>query len=102
MSAICCLEPALAARRGGHSRLQIGKDTSPRHCSGFGIALVATVFAYPGNYSSRPTFVHNFSNGLWVAAALSMIGVPIALAARAGPRRNGRRRPRSRTRRPSR
>jgi hypothetical protein len=60
-----------------------GTSATLREVGGvFGVALIATAFAHPGNYTSRPTFVHNFSHAMWVAAALSAFGVLVALVAR--------------------
>jgi MFS family permease len=60
-----------------------GTSATLREVGGvFGVAVIATVFAHPGNYTSRPTFVHDFSHAMWVAAALSAFGVLVALVAR--------------------
>jgi hypothetical protein len=44
----------------------------------FGVAVLASVFARPGAYTSPSVFVHGFTAALWVGAAFSAAG---ALAA---------------------
>lgn len=44
-----------------------------------GVALTATVFAHPGNYTSHQTFISNFSHALWLCAALSAVGIVVSL-----------------------
>ncbi|HST47995.1 MFS transporter [Jatrophihabitans sp.] len=46
----------------------------------FGVALTASVFSHPGNYTSHQTFVTNFSHALWLCAALSAVGILVSLA----------------------
>ncbi|MGI8665218.1 MAG: DHA2 family efflux MFS transporter permease subunit [Jatrophihabitans sp.] len=46
----------------------------------FGVAFTATIFSHPGNYTSRQTFITNFSHALWLCAALSAVGIAVSLA----------------------
>ena len=49
----------------------------------FGIAILAIIFAHPGNYTSAHTFIEHFKNAVWIGAAFSAIGL-IAAAAHPG------------------
>ncbi|WP_322780304.1 DHA2 family efflux MFS transporter permease subunit [Frankia sp. Cas4] len=58
-----------------------GTNSSLREIGGvFGIALLATVFAHPGDYTATDTFIHNFKNAVWLGAAFAVIGVAAAVA----------------------
>jgi EmrB/QacA subfamily drug resistance transporter len=58
-----------------------GTNSSVREIGGvFGIAVLASVFASAGVYTSRQTFVDHFSTALWVGAALSAAGILAAAA----------------------
>lgn len=46
----------------------------------FGVALTASVFAHPSNYTSQETFISNFSDSLWLLAAFSAVGILVSLA----------------------
>jgi EmrB/QacA subfamily drug resistance transporter len=46
----------------------------------FGVALTATVFSHPGNFTSHQTFITNFSHALWLCAAFSAVGILVSLA----------------------
>jgi EmrB/QacA subfamily drug resistance transporter len=62
-----------------------GTNSSVRELGGvFGIAVLASVFASAGVYTSTQTFVDHFSTALWVGAALSAAGI---FAAAAVPKR---------------
>jgi mannose/fructose/N-acetylgalactosamine-specific phosphotransferase system component IIC len=58
----------------------------------FGVAILASVFAHQGHYGTPQTFLQGFTPALWVAVALSAVGI-IAAALAAGHRRATRRRP---------
>ncbi|HZB32650.1 MAG TPA: MFS transporter [Streptosporangiaceae bacterium] len=61
-----------------------GTSATLRELGGvFGVALTASIFAHPGNYTSPEIFITNFSNAIWLCAALSAIG---ALASLTYPR----------------
>jgi MFS family permease len=58
-----------------------GTNSSVREIGGvFGIAVLASVFASAGVYTSTQTFVDHFSTALWVGAALSAAGIFAAAA----------------------
>ncbi len=62
-----------------------GTNSSIREIGGvFGIAILATVFAQPGVYTSAATFTHHFTSAVRLGAAFSAAGI---LAAAALPRR---------------
>jgi EmrB/QacA subfamily drug resistance transporter len=62
-----------------------GTNSALREIGGvFGIAVLASVFAHPGDYTSVHTFIDHFKNAVWLGAAFSAIGI---LAAAALPRR---------------
>jgi len=62
-----------------------GTNSAVREVGGvFGIAILATVFASKGVYSSPATFTHHFSHAVWLGAAFSALGI---FAAAALPRR---------------
>jgi EmrB/QacA subfamily drug resistance transporter len=53
-----------------------GTNSALREVGGvFGVAVLASVFARPGAYTSPSTFVHGFTAALWVGAAFSAAGV---------------------------
>jgi EmrB/QacA subfamily drug resistance transporter len=53
-----------------------GTNSALREVGGvFGIAILAAVFVHPGDYTSTSTFVHHFSNAVWVGAAFSAVGI---------------------------
>jgi EmrB/QacA subfamily drug resistance transporter len=57
-----------------------GTNSALRELGGvFGIAVLASVFARPGVYSSPAVFVDGFRAALWVGAAFSGAGVAMAL-----------------------
>jgi EmrB/QacA subfamily drug resistance transporter len=59
-----------------------GTNSALRELGGvFGVALLATVFARPGVYSSPHAFVDGFTPALWVAAGLSALGILAAALA---------------------
>jgi EmrB/QacA subfamily drug resistance transporter len=47
----------------------------------FGVAVLASVFARPGVYTSPPTFTDGFRQALWAGAAFSAVGSLAALSA---------------------
>ncbi len=68
-----------------------GTNSALREIGGvFGVAILATVFSHPGDYTSAQTFVDHFKNAVWIGAAFSAIDVLAALAlpgrTEAGPR----------------
>jgi EmrB/QacA subfamily drug resistance transporter len=57
-----------------------GTNSALRELGGvLGVAVLAAVFSHNGGYSSPHVFVHGFAAALWVAAAISAIGVVAAL-----------------------
>jgi EmrB/QacA subfamily drug resistance transporter len=65
-----------------------GTNSTLRELGGvLGVAVLATVFARHGVYDSQQTFVHGFTQALWVAVGFSVLGVFAALltAARTRP-----------------
>jgi EmrB/QacA subfamily drug resistance transporter len=61
-----------------------GTNSAVREIGGvFGIAILATVFAHPGDYAFAQSFVDHFSNAVWVGAGFSAIGI-LATAALPG------------------
>ena len=57
-----------------------GTNSTIRELGGvFGVAVLATVFARHGVYTSHSTFVHGFKDALWVAVGCSALGVVAAL-----------------------
>ncbi|MEV4557732.1 MFS transporter [Kitasatospora sp. NPDC049285] len=57
-----------------------GTNSALRELGGvFGVALLASVFARPGTFTSPTAFVDGFTAALWVGAALSAAGVLIGL-----------------------
>jgi EmrB/QacA subfamily drug resistance transporter len=57
-----------------------GANSTIRELGGvFGVALLATVFARPGVYTSHAVFVSGFTHALWVAVGFSAFGVVAAL-----------------------
>jgi hypothetical protein len=62
-----------------------GTNSALREIGGvFGIAILATVFAHPGVYTSSSTFIDHFKSAVWLGATFSAVGI---LAAAALPRR---------------
>jgi EmrB/QacA subfamily drug resistance transporter len=58
-----------------------GTNSSLRELGGvFGIAILATVFAHPGDYSSTRTFIDHFSNAVALGAGFSALGIVAAAA----------------------
>jgi MFS family permease len=58
-----------------------GTNSSIREIGGvFGIAILATVFANRGVYSSPHVFVNHFTHAVWLGAAFSAIGIIAAVA----------------------
>jgi EmrB/QacA subfamily drug resistance transporter len=58
-----------------------GTNSALREVGGvFGIALLATVFAHPGDYTATHTFIDHFRNAVWLGAAFSAIGIVAAFA----------------------
>jgi hypothetical protein len=57
-----------------------GANSTIRELGGvLGVAVLASVFARRGVYSSHATFVDGFSAALWVAVGFSGLGVIAAL-----------------------
>jgi EmrB/QacA subfamily drug resistance transporter len=57
-----------------------GTNSTIRELGGvFGVAVLASVFARHGVYTSHSTFVHGFTDALWVAVGCSGLGVIAAL-----------------------
>jgi EmrB/QacA subfamily drug resistance transporter len=64
-----------------------GANGTVRELGGvFGVAVLATVFARRGVYTSHTAFVHGFTQALWVAVGFSAVGVLAALLTAARPR----------------
>jgi MFS family permease len=64
-----------------------GTNSSLRELGGvFGIAILATVFSHPGDYSSSRTFIDHFSNAVALGAGFSALGI-VAAAALPGRRK---------------
>jgi EmrB/QacA subfamily drug resistance transporter len=58
-----------------------GTNSALREIGGvFGVAILATVFAHPGDYSSVQTFIDHFKNAVWFGAAFSAVGILAAAA----------------------
>jgi hypothetical protein len=58
-----------------------GTNSSLREIGGvFGIAILASVFAHPGDYSSAHTFIDHFKNAVWLGAGFSALGLLAAAA----------------------
>lgn len=58
-----------------------GTSATLRELGGvFGVAFTASVFSHAGNYTSRQTFITNFSHALWLCAALSAVAIVVSLA----------------------
>jgi EmrB/QacA subfamily drug resistance transporter len=58
-----------------------GTNSALRELGGvFGVAVLASVFARPGVYSSPEAFAAGFRSALWIAVAFSAIGIPLALS----------------------
>jgi EmrB/QacA subfamily drug resistance transporter len=58
-----------------------GTNSALREIGGvFGVAILATVFANSGDYTSAQTFVHHFKHAAWLGAGFSAIGILAAAA----------------------
>ncbi len=56
-----------------------GANSAFRELGGvFGVAVLSSVFIRPHVYGSPATFVHGFSDALWVGVAFSVVGVAAA------------------------
>ncbi len=56
-----------------------GANSALRELGGvFGVAVLASVFARPGMYTSSATFVHGFKAAIWVGVAFSAVGAAAA------------------------
>ncbi|HZC52116.1 MAG TPA: hypothetical protein VE441_06425, partial [Mycobacterium sp.] len=65
-----------------------GTNSALREIGGvFGIAILASVFAHSGVYTSPSNFIDHFQNAVWLGAAFSAVGI---LAAAALPARGHR------------
>ncbi|MET8864958.1 MFS transporter [Nonomuraea sp. NPDC004580] len=67
----------------GPDQIGIASGTSAtlRELGGvFGVALTASVFAHPGNYTSPATFISSFGDAMWLCAGLSAVGALMSLA----------------------
>jgi MFS family permease len=65
-----------------------GTNSAMRELGGvFGVAVLASVFAHQGGYGSADGFVEGFAPALWVAVALSGVGI-VAAVLTAGRRRS--------------
>jgi MFS family permease len=63
-----------------------GANSALRELGGvFGVAVLASVFARPGVYTSPAIFVAGFQDALWAGAALSAVGALIATSVRQRP-----------------
>ena len=53
-----------------------GTNSALREIGGvFGVAILATVFAHPGDFASAQTFVDHFKNAVWLGAVFSALGI---------------------------
>ncbi|MFC6704244.1 MFS transporter [Flexivirga alba] len=58
-----------------------GTNSSLREIGGvFGVAILSSVFAHPGVFASASAFVDHFQTAVWVGAAFSALGIPVAAA----------------------
>jgi EmrB/QacA subfamily drug resistance transporter len=58
-----------------------GTNSAVREIGGvFGVAILASVFANAGDFTSSQTFIDHFTTALWCGAALSAIGIFAAAA----------------------
>jgi MFS family permease len=58
-----------------------GTNSALREIGGvFGIAILASVFAHTGVYTSPSTFIDHFKNAVWIGAAFSAVGIIAAAA----------------------
>jgi MFS family permease len=58
-----------------------GTNSAVREIGGvFGVAILASVFAGSGVYTSTRTFVDHFATALWIGAAFSAVGILAAAA----------------------
>jgi MFS family permease len=71
----------------GEAGVASGTNSMLRELGGvFGVAVLASVFARHGVYTSHRTFVDGFTQALWVAVAFSGLGAVAALFTAARPR----------------
>jgi MFS family permease len=64
-----------------------GTNSTIRELGGvLGVAVLATVFARRGVYTSHRTFIDGFTQALWIAVGFSGLGVLAALLTAARPR----------------
>jgi EmrB/QacA subfamily drug resistance transporter len=64
-----------------------GTNATIRELGGvFGVAILASVFARPGVYSSHHAFIAGFTDAIWVAVGFSALGVVAALLTATRPR----------------
>jgi EmrB/QacA subfamily drug resistance transporter len=58
-----------------------GTNSAVREIGGvFGVAVLATLFASRGDYTSAHTFIHHFKHAVWLGASFSAIGIFAAAA----------------------
>jgi len=58
-----------------------GTNSAVREIGGvFGVAVLATLFASHGDYTSANTFIHHFKHAVWLGASFSAIGIFAAAA----------------------
>jgi EmrB/QacA subfamily drug resistance transporter len=58
-----------------------GTNSAVREIGGvFGVAILATVFANSGDYTSVPVFIDHFKDAVWLGAGFSAIGIVAAVA----------------------
>jgi MFS family permease len=63
-----------------------GTNSALRELGGvFGVAVLASVFAHSGGYTSPQLFVDGFTHALWVGAGFSAVGIVAALLAPGRP-----------------
>jgi EmrB/QacA subfamily drug resistance transporter len=80
----CCFPTVANAVMGsvplGDVGIASGTNSMLRELGGvFGVAVLASVFARHGVYTSHRTFVEGFTQALWVAVAFSAVGAVAAL-----------------------
>jgi EmrB/QacA subfamily drug resistance transporter len=72
---------ALSAVPPGEAGVASGANGTVRELGGvFGVAILAAVFSRHGVYASHATFAAGFRAAMWVAVALSVLGVAAAVA----------------------
>jgi hypothetical protein len=58
-----------------------GTNSALREIGGvFGIAILASVFAHAGVYTSSSIFIDHFKDAVWLGAAFSAVGIIAAAA----------------------